>query len=150
MRRALLCLLTATALCALGTAQSTVGYALNQAFSRAGNSIREHTSASSRSQTSTTAPVKPKTIVVKRSAPRTANARRTKPNPKTTFVLANGERFYSDQYTIAAGVLQATVNGQQRTIPVSTLDMKTTLAVNRTRGVQLRVPQSSREVFLAF
>jgi hypothetical protein len=65
-------------------------------------------------------------------------------------VLANGERFYSDQYTIAAGVLQAKVNGEQRTIPISTLDMKTTLAVNHARGVQLKVPQSSREVFLAF
>jgi hypothetical protein len=111
-------------------------------------------SAPSAGQTSSAAPVKPKMIVVPRNAPsnasHTAKARATKRNPKTTFVLANGERFYSDQYTISSGVLQATVNGEQRTIPVSTLDMKTTLAVNHARGVELKVPQSSREVFLAF
>ena len=46
--------------------------------------------------------------------------------------------------------LHVEVDGQQRTIALSKLDMKTTLAVNHQRGVDLNIPQSRSEIFLAF
>lgn len=150
MKRVRLCVLTVVALCDFAAAQQNVGESLKQAFGGIGSAIRERTAAPGASQKSSPAPApaaaKPKVIVVSRAE----KARPVRPNPKTTFVLANGERFDSDQYTIAAGTLQASVNGKQRSLPVSTLDMKTTIAVNHKRGVELKLPRNSSEVLLAF
>jgi thiol-disulfide isomerase/thioredoxin len=65
-----------------------------------------------------------------------------KPSPKTIFVFANGERLEVDHYTIHAGLLHLAVGGQQRTVALSTLDIKTTIAVNHERGIELKIPQS--------
>jgi thiol-disulfide isomerase/thioredoxin len=82
--------------------------------------------------------------------PRGQSSRPAKPNPKTIFVFTNGERLETDQYTMEAGTLHVVVGGVARTIALSALDMKSTLAVNRARGIELRVPQSRSEVFVAF
>lgn len=168
MKRVLLCALTMAILCGFAAAQASLGTALQGAFSRVGSAVSGGSPASSTSRSASPAPsinrstspapVKPKVIEIpgnathspKRNTTRIERARTAKPNPKTTFVLANGERFASDQYTIADGVLHANVNGEPRTVPISTLDMKTTLAVNHARGVELKVPKNSSEVFLAF
>jgi thiol-disulfide isomerase/thioredoxin len=73
-----------------------------------------------------------------------------KPLPKTVFVFANGERLAVDHYTIHAGLLHLAVGGKQRTITLSTLDIKTTIAVNHERGIDLKIPQNRSEVFVAF
>ena len=62
------------------------------------------------------------------------------PSPKTILVFANGERLEVDHYTIHAGMLRLAVGGQQRTVALSTLDIKTTIAVNHDRGIDLRFP----------
>jgi thiol-disulfide isomerase/thioredoxin len=72
------------------------------------------------------------------------------PNPKTIFILANGERLESERYTIGAGVLHATVDGKQRTMPLSALNMNATKSANRQRGIDLKIPASRSEVLLAF
>ena len=73
-----------------------------------------------------------------------------RPNPKTIFILANGERLESEHYTIEAGVLRVTVDGQQRTMPLSALNMNATKSANHERGNDLKLPASRGEVLLAF
>ena len=73
-----------------------------------------------------------------------------KPSPKTIFVLANGERLETDQYTFEAGFLHLTMGGQQRTIALNALDMKATAAANQERGIELKIPKNRSEVYLAF
>jgi len=73
-----------------------------------------------------------------------------KPVPKTIFVFADGSRLEADRYTIDAISLHVMVDGQWRTIALSTLDLKATLAVNHDRGVDLNIPKNRSEIFLAF
>jgi hypothetical protein len=75
---------------------------------------------------------------------------RPKPAQKTIFVLANGERLESDQYTIEAGTLHVTVGGEQRAIALNALDLQATKALNRQRGIDLKIPQSRGEVYVSF
>ena len=82
--------------------------------------------------------------------PRARSAPPTKPGRKTIFVLANGDRLEADRYTLDATSLHAVADGQQRTIALSELDMKATVAVNRERGVDLKIPKSRNEVVVAF
>lgn len=70
--------------------------------------------------------------------------------PKTIFVFVNGARLETDRYTLDATFLHATVDGQQRTIALRTLDIKATLALNRQRGVDLNIPKNQSEMFVAF
>jgi hypothetical protein len=73
-----------------------------------------------------------------------------KPSPKTIFVLANGERLESDRYTMEGGILHVAVNGEQRAIALSALDVEATTELNRKRGIDLKIPQSRNEVYVAF
>lgn len=73
-----------------------------------------------------------------------------KPLPRTVFVLGNGERLESDHYTMEDGVLRLVVDGQQRAIPLRALDARATIAANRERGIDLKIPQSRSEVYVAF
>ncbi len=73
-----------------------------------------------------------------------------KPVPKTIFVLANGDRLEADHYALYPTSLHVVVGGQQRTIALSALDMKATVAVNRERGINLNIPKSRGEVFVTF
>jgi thiol-disulfide isomerase/thioredoxin len=79
-----------------------------------------------------------------------AQSRNAKPLPKTVFVLSSGESIESDNYTIRSGYADVVVGDQQRRIALNELDMKTTLAVNHKRGVDLKIPTGNNEVFLAF
>ena len=65
----------------------------------------------------------------------------SKPAPKTILVFVNGERLEADHYTIDAALLRVMVGGQQRTIALSTLDVKATVAVNRQRGIDFKLPE---------
>lgn len=74
----------------------------------------------------------------------------TKPLPKTVFFFVNGEQLETDQYLLHPGVLELTANGDRREIPLSDLDLKKTIAVNHQRGIELKIPSSKNELFLAF
>lgn len=81
---------------------------------------------------------------------RARHAAPPKPARKTIFVLASGERLESDDYTMGAGTLHVTVGGEQRAIALSALDVKATLALNRQRGIDLKIPQNRNEVYVSF
>jgi len=74
----------------------------------------------------------------------------TKPEPKTIFVFSNGDRLEADHYSVRTGFIHVTAEGQDRSIPMSALDVKQTEAVNRARGINVKLPSSSNEVLLAF
>jgi hypothetical protein len=78
------------------------------------------------------------------------NARPEKRVPKTVFVFANGGQIEADRYTIDPTSLHVVVNGEKRTIALSELDLKATMAVNHQRGVDLIIPKKSDEVFVTF
>jgi thiol-disulfide isomerase/thioredoxin len=83
-------------------------------------------------------------------APGGPSALPAKPAPKTIFVFANGERLEADHYTLGPTLLHVTVDGLQRTIALSALDIKTTIAVNRERGIDLKFPKTRSEVYVTF
>lgn len=74
----------------------------------------------------------------------------SKPLPKTVFFFLNGEQLEADRYLLRPGVLELTVDGRPRQIPLSTLDLKKTVAVNHQRGIDFKIPTTSSEIFLAF
>jgi len=73
-----------------------------------------------------------------------------KPLPPTVFVLRNGERLEAHHYTIMAGSLRIAAHGEQRTIPLATLDLKATNAANHERGIDLKIPTNQSEIVLGF
>jgi thiol-disulfide isomerase/thioredoxin len=73
-----------------------------------------------------------------------------KPGPKTIFVFANGERLEANHYTLDTILLHVMVGGQQRTIALRALNIRATLAANRQRGVNLKIPQTRSEFFVTF
>jgi thiol-disulfide isomerase/thioredoxin len=74
-------------------------------------------------------------------------ARIAAPKVAAVFVLSDGERLETHDYILTADSVQLTADGLQRSIPVSALDMKATIAANHERGIELKVP-SRHEVFL--
>ena len=73
-----------------------------------------------------------------------------KPVPKTIFVFASGEQLEAEHYVLHADFLQVTADGQEHSIPLSALDIKKTIALNHERGINLKIPTSRSEIFLAF
>jgi len=84
------------------------------------------------------------------NVPPTQNFIAAKPIPKTIFVLANGEQLEADHYVLNATFLHVTADGQDRSIPLSALDIRKTIALNHQRGIDLKIPTNGSEVFLAF
>ena len=77
-----------------------------------------------------------------------AYARTPAPQVATVFVLSSGERLETHEYILTADSVRVTLAGQQRTIAMSALDVKTTLAANHERGIDLKIPASRHEIFL--
>jgi len=73
-----------------------------------------------------------------------------KPRQPTVFVLKAGERIEIRRYTILGGLLRLTVDGKQRSIPLTDLDLKASTAANRERGINLRIPTNPNEVVMGF
>jgi hypothetical protein len=74
----------------------------------------------------------------------------SKPLPPATFILKNGERLETRRYLLTYDNLYVTVDRQQRTIPLSMVDMTATITADRERGIDLRVPADRREISLSF
>ena len=91
-------------------------------------------------------PEPPKLIEV----PDTPHASAAKPQPPTLFVFANGEQLEARRYTLTADWLQVEVGRQRRTIALSALDLDATIAANRERGIDLRIPSNPNSIFLGF
>ena len=73
-----------------------------------------------------------------------------KPRQPTVFVLKAGERIEVRRYTILGGLLHLAVDGKQRTIPLTDIDLKASTAANQERGINLRIPTNPNEVVMGF
>lgn len=69
------------------------------------------------------------------------------PKVATVFVLSDGQHVETHDYILTAESVRLTAGGLQRSIPMSALDMKATIAANHERGIELKMP-SRHEVFL--
>ncbi|MGB8065812.1 MAG: hypothetical protein WCF26_28260 [Candidatus Sulfotelmatobacter sp.] len=70
--------------------------------------------------------------------------------PPTVFILTDGERLESDRFVLTANSLSVNVHRSLRTIPLDMLDIDATLAANRDRGIDLRIPNDRNEISLRF
>jgi thiol-disulfide isomerase/thioredoxin len=84
------------------------------------------------------------------NVPPAVNPTIAKPIPKTIFVFTDGARLEADHYELNTKFLNVTAEGQQRSIPLSALDVQKTVAANRERGIDLKIPSNGNEIFLAF
>ena len=84
------------------------------------------------------------------NAPASQRTVTAKPLPNTVFILLTGEQLESNDYVINAGYLSVKVGDQYRRVALSALDATKTVAVNKARGIDLKLPTNSREVFLGF
>jgi hypothetical protein len=91
-------------------------------------------------------PEPPKLIEV----PQSKEAPVAKRLPPTWFLLTNGEQLESRTYLLTSESLQIQVGRQQRTIPVSSLDLDATVAVDRERGIKLVIPTDGNSVRIGF
>lgn len=82
--------------------------------------------------------------------PRGPSTQPAKPRQPTVFVLKNGEKIEARRYTIQGRLLRLTVDGKERTIPVSELDLKTSTAANQERGANLKIPTNPNEIVMGF
>jgi len=82
--------------------------------------------------------------------PNASKTAEIKPLPPTIFVLTNGEKLETQRYLLTASNLSVTVRREQRTVPLQMLDLDATLAANRDRGIDLRIPNDRNEISLRF
>jgi hypothetical protein len=68
----------------------------------------------------------------------------------TIFILTNGERLESYRFLLSASNLSLHIGRHHRTIPMEMLDLQATIAANRQRGIDLRIPADRSEIVLSF
>ena len=73
-----------------------------------------------------------------------------KPTPPTVFILSDGTRLESSHYELTAQNLVLEEGTAQRTIPLTALDRKATVAENQKRGIDLKIPTSQSQITLSF
>ncbi len=73
-----------------------------------------------------------------------------KPQRPALFVLKNGQRLESRNYSLTAQSLQIEVGRQRREIPVDTLDLDATIAANHQRGIEVTIPRDRTAMFVSF
>ena len=82
--------------------------------------------------------------------PQDGPATPAKEQPPALFVLQNGQHIESDHYVLSDKSVTVDVGRQQRTIPLSDIDLKETMAANRQRGVEIAFPRDSNSLFMSF
>ena len=70
--------------------------------------------------------------------------------PPTIFILANGERLESRRFVLTASTLSISIDRQHRNLPLGLVDIDATIAANRERGIDLRIPDDRNEISLGF
>jgi hypothetical protein len=71
------------------------------------------------------------------------------PSQPAVFILSSGERLESSHYLVSSDSVQVEQGEKQRTIPLSALNVDATLAANRARGIDLKIP-SKGQIMLGF
>lgn len=82
--------------------------------------------------------------------PSTSKNAEAKPLPDTIFILTNGEKLETQRYLLTASGVSLTLHRDQRTIPLQMVDLDATIAANRQRGIDLRIPNDRNEISLRF
>jgi len=90
----------------------------------------------------------PKSQIIEIPHPGSSTAAKTL--PPTIFILNDGERFETPQFLLTARDLCLKVDGYHRAIPLLFLDRAATIAANRERGIDLRIPADLNEISLSF
>lgn len=72
------------------------------------------------------------------------------PTPAAIFILSNGDHLESSDYTLTSESVQVVQNGVRRTIPMSAVNVQATLAANKQRGIDLKIPANKSQMVLAF
>ena len=88
----------------------------------------------------------PKLVEIPQDGPATP----AKAQPPALFVLQNGQHIESDRYVLSDKSVTLDVGRQQRTIPISDIDLNETMAANRQRGVEIAFPRDSNYLFMSF
>ena len=70
--------------------------------------------------------------------------------PPAIFILANGERLESRRFVLTASLLSVSIDREHRNLPLAALDLNATVAANRERGIDLRIPDDRNEISLGF
>lgn len=73
-----------------------------------------------------------------------------KPTPPAVFILSNGTRLESSHYELTAKDVVLQEGTTERTIPLTALDRKATVAENQKRGIDLKIPTSQSQITLSF
>ena len=82
--------------------------------------------------------------------PGASRDREAAPSPPAIFVLTNGERLEAQRFLLTATSLTVNISRAQRVIPLTALDLDSTMAANRQRGVRLQIPTEHNEIVLGF
>jgi len=121
------------------------GYAARDAYAQAADEPSPHVVVRESRQSAAVPSEAPKLVEV----PLSPGAPAVRQGP-ALFVLSNGERLESRHYVLTADSLRIQVGRQQRTVPVSALDVDATIAANQQRGIELTIPQDRNSLFLGF
>lgn len=70
--------------------------------------------------------------------------------PAAIFVLSNGDRLESSDYLLTSDSVQLVQNSLHRTIPIKAINVQATVAVNKQRGLDLKIPTSKSQMVLSF
>ncbi|MDR3748712.1 MAG: hypothetical protein P4M04_11230 [Acidobacteriota bacterium] len=92
-------------------------------------------------------PLEPSKVI---EVPQSKEAPVAKQQAPTVFVLKDGGRLESGYYLLTIQSLKIEVGRQQRTIPVSRLNLDATIAANHERGIEVSIPRDRSIVFLGF
>ncbi len=103
-----------------------------------------------RANTQPAAPIRQAASAKIIEVPGAANSAAFRPLPPATFILTNGERLEARRYLLTYDHLRFTVDRQQRSIPLAMVDVDATIAANRKRGINLRIPADRSEISVGF
>jgi len=70
--------------------------------------------------------------------------------PPTIFVMTNGERLETRRFLLTASNLSVSIDRRERTVPLEMVDLNATIAANRERGIDLRIPADRNEISISF
>lgn len=82
--------------------------------------------------------------------PDAANQKEVKLPLPAMFVLATGERLETQRFVLTVNSLSVNIDRRDRVIPLEALDLGATIAANRERGINLRIPADRNEISLSF
>jgi hypothetical protein len=80
----------------------------------------------------------------------TAQPSGPRPVPAAVFILANGEKIESRNYFLTVDSVRVDDSDMPRTIPMSNVNVDATLAANRQRGLNLKIPDNKAQIMLSF